>query len=80
MGLLNLGPSPSWKASPRFNASGIVKISENKIYPTVSAYLNVMLEGVWAATPPHFITSATTSKGKEEVVGICWNRCFNFPF
>ena len=31
IGLLNLGPSPSWKASPRSNASGIVKISENKI-------------------------------------------------
>jgi hypothetical protein len=26
IGLLNLGPSPSWKASPRSNASGMSKI------------------------------------------------------
>ena len=44
------------------------KLSDSNIDPTVSAYLNVMLEGVWAETPPHFITSATTSKGKEEVL------------
>ena len=44
------------------------KLSENKIDPTVSTYLNTMLEGVWAETPPHFITSATSSKGKEEVL------------
>ncbi len=44
------------------------KLSESNIDPKVSAYLNVMLEGVWAATPPHFITSATKSKGKEEVL------------
>ena len=44
------------------------KLSESNIDPKVSAYLNVMLEGVWAETPPHFITSATTSKGKEEVL------------
>mgnify|MGYP002701097416 FL=1 len=44
------------------------KMSENKIYPTVSAYLNVMLEGIWAETPTHFITSASSSKGKEEVL------------
>ena len=44
------------------------KLSESNIDPKVSAYLNVMPEGVWAATPPHFITSATTSKGKEEVL------------
>ena len=44
------------------------KLSENKIDATVSAYLNTMLEGVWAGTPPHFITSATSNKGKEEVL------------
>ena len=44
------------------------KLSENKIDATVSAYLNTMLEGVWAETPPHFITSATSNKGKEEVL------------
>ena len=44
------------------------KLSENNINPTVSAYLSAMLEGVWAETPPHFITSATSSKGKEEVL------------
>ena len=44
------------------------KLSESNIDPKVSAYLNVMPEGVWAAKPPHFITSATTSKGKEEVL------------
>lgn len=44
------------------------KLSENKIDPTVSTYLNTMLERVWAETPPHFITSATSSKGKEEVL------------
>ena len=44
------------------------KLSESNIDPKVSAYLNVMLEGVWAATPPPFITSATTSKAKEEVL------------
>ena len=31
IGLANLGPSPSEKDKPRLNASGIVKISENKI-------------------------------------------------
>ena len=44
------------------------KLSENKIDLAVSAYLNTMIEGVWAETPPHFITSATSSKGKEEVL------------
>ena len=44
------------------------KLSENKIDATLSAYLNNMLEGVWAETPPHFITSATSNKGKEEVL------------
>ena len=44
------------------------KLSENKIDATLSAYLNTMLEGVWAETPPHFITSATSNKGKEEVL------------
>jgi GTP-binding protein len=44
------------------------KLSENNIDPMVSAYLSAMLEGVWAETPPHFITSATSSKGKEEVL------------
>jgi GTP-binding protein len=44
------------------------KLSENKIDATVNAYLNTMLEGVWAETPPHFITSATSNKGKEEVL------------
>ena len=44
------------------------KLSESKITETVSAYLNVMLEGVWAETPPHFITSSNSSKGKEEVL------------
>jgi hypothetical protein len=27
-----------------------------------------MLEGIWAETPTHFITSASSSKGKEEVL------------
>ena len=44
------------------------KLSESNIDPTVSAYLNIMLEGIWAKTPPHFITSTTTIKGKEEVL------------
>ena len=44
------------------------KLSENKIDLAVSAYLNTMIEGVWAETPPYFITSATSSKGKEEVL------------
>jgi len=44
------------------------KLSENKIDATLSAYLNTMLEGVWAETPPHFITSASSNKGKEEVL------------
>ena len=44
------------------------KLSENKIDATLSAYVNTMLEGVWAETPPHFITSATSNKGKEEVL------------
>ena len=44
------------------------KLSESNIDPTVSAYLNVMLEGIWAETPQHFITSTTAIKGKEEVL------------
>lgn len=44
------------------------KLAESKIAKTASAYLNVMLDGIWAETPPHFITSATSSEGKEEVL------------
>jgi GTP-binding protein len=44
------------------------KLAESKIAETASAYLNIMLEGIWEETPPHFITSATSSKGKEEVL------------
>jgi len=44
------------------------KLAESKIAETASAYLNVMLDGIWAETPPHFVTSATLSKGKDEVL------------
>jgi GTP-binding protein len=44
------------------------KLSEKKIDQVVSTYLKTMLEGVWAETPPHFITSATSSQGKEAVL------------
>lgn len=44
------------------------KLPKNKIESTVDAYLNTLLEGVWEATPPHFITSAASSLGKDAVL------------
>lgn len=44
------------------------KLPERNIEPTVATYLNTLLEGVWEQTPPHFITSSTSRKGKEEVL------------
>lgn len=44
------------------------KLAESKIAETASAYLNLMLDGIWAEIPPHFVTSATLSKGKDEVL------------
>ena len=44
------------------------KLPKNKIESTVDAYLNTLLEGVWEATPPHFITSAASNLGKDTVL------------
>lgn len=44
------------------------KLPKNKIESTVDAYLNTLLEGAWEATPPHFITSAASSLGKDTVL------------
>ncbi len=44
------------------------KLSERTIEPHATTYLNKLLEGAWAKAPPHFITSSTSTLGKEEVL------------
>ena len=44
------------------------KLSERTIEPTVKTYLNTLLEGSWAAVPPHFVTSSTAKMGKDAVL------------
>lgn len=41
------------------------KLAERTIEPTVNTYLNTLLEGAWEQTPPHFITSSASGRGKE---------------
>lgn len=41
------------------------KLAERTIEPTVDTYLNTLLEGAWEQTPPHFITSSASGRGKE---------------
>ena len=43
------------------------KISKQKIQNSVKAYLNVLGE-MWEELPPHFITSATSKMGKDDVL------------
>lgn len=43
------------------------KISKQKIQSSVKAYLNVLGE-MWEELPPHFITSATSKMGKDDVL------------
>ena len=43
------------------------KISRQKIPSSVKAYLNVLGE-MWEELPPHFITSATSKMGKDDVL------------
>ena len=43
------------------------KISRQKIQSSVKAYLNV-LDEMWEELPPHFITSATSKMGKDDVL------------
>ncbi len=43
------------------------KISRQKIQNSVKAYLNVLGE-MWEELPPHFITSATSKMGKDDVL------------
>ena len=43
------------------------KISKQKIQSSVKAYLNV-LDEMWEELPPHFITSATSKMGKDDVL------------
>ena len=43
------------------------KISKQKIQSSVKAYLNVLGE-MWEELPPHFITSATSKTGKDDVL------------
>lgn len=44
------------------------KISKVKIQSNIAAYSKQMLANNWAEMPPYFITSATESKGKEELL------------
>lgn len=43
------------------------KISKQKIQTSVKEYLNVLGE-MWEELPPHFITSATSKMGKDDVL------------
>ena len=43
------------------------KISRQKIQSSVKTYLNVLGE-MWEELPPHFITSATSKMGKDDVL------------
>lgn len=36
-------------------------------------YLDKMLEGIWEEAPPHFITSSSDGRGKEELLGYIAN-------
>jgi GTP-binding protein len=44
------------------------KISKVKIQSNIAAYAKQMLANNWAEMPPYFVTSATESKGKEELL------------
>jgi GTP-binding protein len=44
------------------------KISKVKIQSNIAAYSKQMLANNWAEMPPYFVTSATESKGKEELL------------
>ena len=43
------------------------KLSASKVKPTVEKYLNTLREE-WEELPPHFITSATSKQGREELL------------
>lgn len=44
------------------------KLKPNAIEESVEAYRSKLLEGVWEEFPPYFVTSATNSTGKDEVL------------
>jgi GTP-binding protein len=44
------------------------KLKPNAIKESVEAYRSKLLEGVWEEFPPYFVTSATNSAGKEELL------------
>ena len=43
------------------------KLTASKVKPTVEKYLNTLREE-WEELPPHFITSATSKQGREELL------------
>ena len=44
------------------------KLSKMKVNGQVNSYLNKIKDS-WEELPPHFITSASTNMGKEEILG-----------
>ena len=44
------------------------KLSERNIQPTVTTYLNSLLDEAWEETPPHFVTSSAAKMGKDTVL------------
>jgi GTP-binding protein len=44
------------------------KISKVKVHSNIAAYSKQMLANNWAEMPPYFVTSATESIGKDELL------------
>lgn len=45
------------------------KLKPNALERNIEVYTNKMLEGAWEEMPPYFVTSASKSLGKEELLG-----------
>lgn len=45
------------------------KLKPNALEGNINVYTNKMLEGAWEEMPPYFVTSASNSIGKEELLG-----------
>ncbi len=45
------------------------KLKEGMVEARAAAYLEKMLEGPWELPPPHFITSSSNYRGREELLG-----------
>lgn len=44
------------------------KLSERKLEENIDTYKQQLLQGIWSEMPPYFISSASDSRGKEEIL------------